>query len=65
MPHTFRKAKQNKGIVFFATWCRVRATSANIAGRRRQEWRRGTQECVRHNEISNLAAAREKYVALR
>jgi hypothetical protein len=53
------------GLCFFATGYRVRATSANFAGKRREESRRGTQECVRHNEIGNLAVAREKYVALR
>jgi hypothetical protein len=57
MPRTLRKAKQNTCFVFFVTWCRVRATSANFAGKRREESRRGTQECVRHNEISNLAEA--------
>jgi hypothetical protein len=53
------------GLCFFTTGCRVRATSASFAGKRREESRRGTQECVRHNEVSNLAVAREKYVALR
>ncbi len=45
--------------MFWQTRCRLPAVSARCTDKRRQECRRGTQECVRHNETGNLPNSAE------
>jgi hypothetical protein len=54
MSLSFRGAEHSKGIMFVYGGSVFANVDANVKSKRRHECRRGTQECVRHNDFNSL-----------
>jgi hypothetical protein len=59
MPFSFLCANILKDLCLIATGGRLRQWYANLEEQRRHECRRGTHECVRHNDFNILPSLTE------